>query len=157
MVEPKARERPPTSRRLRLIYLVVVMGRHEVDAARVDIYLLAKRRVDHRRALYVPTRKPFTPGAVPPYLRVALPVKEVGRVMLVGIRCYSFAFFQALKIDRAEFAVVGKTGSIEIDTMLSTVRVAFLLERSYESDLSLDVPGGARKLYARRVDIEKLG
>src|SRR3989344_7050087 len=132
------------------------MRGHEVDAARMDIDLFAKRGIDHCRALDVPTRETLTPRTIPPYLRVGFPEKEVGRVMLVGICCHSCAFPQALQIDRTEFAVVGKTGSIEIDTMFGTVRIAFLLERSYESDLRLYMLGGSRKLYASCIDIEEL-
>src|SRR3989344_726422 len=99
------------------------MSRHEVDAARVNIYLRAKRRVDHRRALYVPTRESFTPGAIPPYLRVGLPEKEVGRVMLVGVDSNSRALLKSLQIDPTEFSIIGKTRSIEIDPVFCSVRI----------------------------------
>src|SRR5712692_8951326 len=87
-VQPDTRERFAV-RRLRLRDLILVVGEHQVDAARVDIERLPEVMLAHRRAFDVPARAPESKGRIPrcAQLLVAglrlLPQGEVAHRLLV--------------------------------------------------------------------------
>src|SRR6185295_10973051 len=80
VVHPHARE--ALAGRLGLRALVLVVREDQVEAAAVDVEILAELRARHRRALDVPARPPAAPGRIPRGVLVRLvrlPEREVER------------------------------------------------------------------------------
>jgi hypothetical protein len=83
VVHPEARERYDARKCFGLGNFVLVVGEDEVEAAAVQVDLLAEVPQRHRRALNVPARPAGAPGAIPGGLARlrALPEREVHRVL----------------------------------------------------------------------------
>src|SRR5665213_421465 len=84
VVHPQLRQLLP-ARRAGLGGLVLVVGKHQIRAAAVDVEADAEQTLGHRRALDVPARAPLPPGSIPPgvlALLPSLPQREVERILL---------------------------------------------------------------------------
>ncbi len=86
VVHPDPGELPLRMGALRLRDLVLVVRKHQVIPAAVNIERLPQQRIRHGRALDMPPRPPLAPRALPPRLTRLrrLPEHEVHRVFLVG-------------------------------------------------------------------------
>src|SRR3989344_77327 len=139
----------------RLCDLIVVVYRHEINPSRMDVYLLAQDRVDHRRTLDVPPRKALAPRAVPPHLRVSFPKHEVGRAALLGLRLDACAALLSFQIDITELAVIGEFSCIEINTAFYAIRITFFLESLDESNLCRNIFTCVGKANVFHIHIER--
>ena len=85
VVQPVAREHAAAVRAGRLRDLVLVVRKHQIVAAGVDVDRLAQMRLGHRRAFDVPAGTAAAPRAVPAGKlgRRRLPEHEIGRILLV--------------------------------------------------------------------------
>ena len=63
--------------------LVLVMGKEQVDAARVNIEIVAEMFLAHRGAFEMPTGTTFSPGRIPVvgavFLATGFPEDKIGR------------------------------------------------------------------------------
>ena len=113
---------------LRLRDLVLVVWELEVLAAGVDVEPVAQVLHGHRGALDVPPREPRPPGGIPfhePMLAGALPQREVGVVLLVGI---DFELLTVPGPERGErvarqLPVVGERLDVEVHSLADLVGV----------------------------------
>ncbi len=99
--------------RLALRDLVLVVRKHQILAARVQIEGLAQILHRHRRALDVPARTPRPNLGLPALLALfrSLPQRKVAGVVLlvfVGIRAPAAVGDQPRKVLLAQLAVLGK-------------------------------------------------
>ncbi len=146
VVHPVVRHRPVVER-LALRDLVFMVRKHEVEAAAVDVELLAEDRLAHGGTLDVPARPAPAPGALPgrlPGLR-PLPDREIRRRPLPIGRRTALALHL---LDRSirELAVVGVLRHVEVDVAAAFVRKALRDEPLDERDDRADVLRGLRHL-----------
>ena len=117
VVHPDARE--ALARGLRLRALVLVVREDQVEAAAVDVEVLAELRVRHRRALDVPAGPPAAPGRVPGRVLirlVGLPEREVERRALALARLDARAGDQLVGPLARELAVarIGRDAEVDV-------------------------------------------
>ena len=101
---------PFAGQRFGLRYFVFVVGKYEISAAAVNIYLIAERLSVHRRAFYMPAGATLSPGGFPENLAFfsRFPEREIERVALVLVVVYSYAVKRVFKISVRKSAVGGE-------------------------------------------------
>src|SRR3989338_1296802 len=77
MMHPETRERRLSRCGFGLCDLIVVMGRHQINSAGMDVNLFSKCRIDHGGALDMPPGKTFAPRRIPPYFFVGFPKQKI--------------------------------------------------------------------------------
>ena len=160
-VEPEARELL-AGRAFALRDLVLVMRKHQVDAAGVDVdRRFAEQPQRHRRALDVPAGTAGAAADVPRRLaRLGrLPQHEVARallVVLVGIDAR--AGLDAFVIEPRQLAVRRQRRDLEVDRSVARVGMAALAERvdHVGHRLQVRIVGRARRVFDR-LDAERGG
>ncbi len=133
--------------RLGLRDLVGVMDRHVVDAAAVDVELLAEVLQRHGAALDVPARVAPAPRRVPehglvPELGPREPQHEVVGVALALVHGDARPGAQVLPVEQREPAVAGELRDVEAEIAPGLVGVPARLETADEVDHVGDVFGG---------------
>ena len=111
--------------------LVFVMGKNEVPAAAVNVYLVAERSAVHCRALYVPAGSALAPGRRPAdfALLCRLPQREVGRVALFLGVLYPYAVEHVLHRPVRKATVSLIAGHVEVYVSARRgIRVTLLYE-----------------------------
>ena len=140
VVHPDPRELA-AARCARLGRLVLVVGKHEVRAAAVDLEVDAEQLLRHGRALDVPPRAPRPPRRGPHGVLarlVGLPQREVERVLLVLLPLETLALVHVLQAPVAEAAVEGIRAHAKIDVATGGVGVPAVDERGDVIDDRLD-------------------
>ena len=166
-MEPEPRELLPGGA-LGLRDLVLVMRKHQVDAAGVQVDGPGPEQPQrHRRALQMPAWPAGTRAVVPRRLvgLGRLPQHEVARVVLrVLVHVHADARLHAFGVEVRQAAVGRERRDLEVDRPVATVGVAVVLERQHHLAHRAEVHlvGGARRLLrrleaqARRVLAERL-
>ena len=141
VVHPEARQRAPAGGQ-RLRRLVLVVREQQVAAAAVDVELDPQQLLGHRRALDVPARPSHPPRRGPGLVLVlllALPEREVERILLARGALDALALVHL--VDRAvgELAVLGQRAHAEVDVAVDGVGVPALDEVGDQRHDRLDV------------------
>ena len=110
---------------------VFVMRKDQVEPAAVNVERLAQDPAAHGRALDVPARPAFAPGAVPGGLARlgAFPQGEVGGRALAFGHLAPFAL-HAVHVAIAELAVLRILGDVEVDVAVRLVGEALVDQAS---------------------------
>src|SRR3989338_3033748 len=124
-VHPESGKRMPARYDLGLGNFIVVVHGDMLNSSRMDVYLFSESRANHRRTLYVPSREPFSPRAVPPERTIQFPKNKVCRIPLVGAYPEPRPLFYIFKINFAERPVGREAGGVVIDTVFCRVRIPF--------------------------------
>ena len=138
----------------RLGDLVVVVDTDVLDAAGMDVYLLAENGIYHRRAFDVPAGETFSPRRIPPQAVGRFPEDEIGRIAFLGIRLDARALTLSFESDIPKLAVVGKAKGVEIHAAETAIRVPFFFERFYHRYLRGDVVASEGEGYLGDVNIQ---
>ena len=143
--QTRAKPSPGWAQR-RLRDLVLVVGKHQVVAAAVDVERRAQDLARHGRALDVPAGAAAAPGAVPAGLVVGggLPEDEIHRIALVGRDLDPGAGDHVVDRAAREAAVVGVALHREEDVALGLIGVALGDEITDHFHHMWDVIGGTR-------------
>jgi len=145
VMNPVARERL-VGDGLTLRDLALVVRKHVLETAAVDVERLAQILGAHDRALDMPAGISGTPGRVPLEDVVglcALPEREVLRIALVGTSLDAHRFAQFVDRAARKLAVVFERSDVEIHVPVGNVRMAFLNKLLNGLDLLADMLGRA--------------
>ena len=133
----------------RLGDLVLVVGEDVIDAAGVDLELVAQVPASHRRALEVPAREALAPLRRPlqlPALAGGFPEREVGRVALARLDLDAMPCPQLIEGVARQAPIVGKAGDLVVERAVGCqVGVAKILQARGERQHLRDVLGRARE------------
>ena len=140
-VHPVARERA-AARGLALRALVLVMRKHQVSAAAVDVERKPQVLARHGRALDVPARTPLAPGGIPRRLAGLgrLPQGEVERVALARLKTLTvgaklaMARFHLVDVAARKLTVSGVRAHAEVHVALDLVGMPTVDELLHERD-----------------------
>ena len=147
-MHPHLNERP-SERALALGALTLVVRKHVVHAAGVDVQPLAQILRGHCGALDVPAGEAVAPRAGPEQHSARLcrlPKREVSRVALQRVGLRPHALQQVAAGVAGQAAVVREAGHGEVDVAIHLVGVAPLHEPLRDSYHPVDVVRGAREV-----------
>ena len=124
---------------------VLVMRKHVVHAAGVNVKPLAQVLVRHGGTFNVPAGEPLAPGAVPLHIPPRLgrlPEGKIARVALQGIGVSPHAFQQVAAEIAGQLAVFGAAVHIEVDVAAGFVGRPAVQQRSDHRQHFRDVARG---------------
>ena len=125
-VHPVFRKLLP-SNTLTLSDFAVVMSRHVVDAAGMNIDLFTKGSKGHGGTFNVPTREACAKTALPTQLTF-FPDSEVSRMVFFGIDFHSHSIAEFINLDITQAAIGRKFFNIKIGAIGSFVNIAFIIK-----------------------------
>jgi hypothetical protein len=101
---------------LRLCHLVLVVWEHQIVPSPVDVYLVTQVQPGHCRTLYMPSRPPRSPGALPGGLpRLGrFPEREIHGALFARPRFRALAALHLVKPASGEPAVPGERAHAEV-------------------------------------------
>ena len=133
--------------RLRLGNLILVVGKNQVLAARMNIYLLPQVLLAHHRALDMPARSSLAPGRLPERLALLLrfPEHKVQRVLLLllpGHQKGTTAAAQIVQILVGKLAVSRKASRLKVNgAVLRHIGVSLVDQCLDHLDHAVDLAG----------------
>ena len=132
--------------------LVLVVGKHQVGAAAVDVETLAQQCPRHRRALDVPAGPPPAPRAFPAGLRGVrrFPQDKIHRIALVGRHLDAGAGDHVVGGAARQAAIVGERRHLEQHMAVRRIGFALRDQPLDHRDHLADVFGRARLVGGRQ-------